>query len=133
MGPGTDPEMPQIAHELPATKDAPARARQIVRETICDALPRDDRWRAELIVTELVTNAVRHGPGGPVEVALECGGNGIRGQVADPGSGIRKHQLVSRRPIDEGGRGLFLVDALSDSWGLSDDQSRVWFEISAQA
>lgn len=125
--------MAQIALELPATKDAPARARQLVRETICDALPKDDRWRAELIVTELVTNAIRHGPGGPVELALECGGHAVRGQVADPGPGIRRHQLVRRRAIDEGGRGLFLVDALSDRWGLSDDRSRVWFEVSAQA
>jgi anti-sigma regulatory factor (Ser/Thr protein kinase) len=125
--------MSQIALELPATEDAPARARQALREAVCDTLPRDDRWRAELIVTELVTNAVRHGPGGPVELALECGGAGVRGQVADPGPGIRKQQLVSRRAIDEGGRGLFLVDALSDRWGLSDDQSRVWFEIGAQA
>jgi anti-sigma regulatory factor (Ser/Thr protein kinase) len=125
--------VPQIALELPATEDAPARARQLVREAAPQELPRDDRWRAELIVTELVTNAVRHGPGGPVQLALEGGGSAIRGQVADPGPGIRKQELVSRRAIDEGGRGLFLVDALSDSWGLSDDQSRVWFEVSAQA
>jgi anti-sigma regulatory factor (Ser/Thr protein kinase) len=93
----------------------------------------DDRWRAELIVTELVTNAVRHGPGGPVELALDCGGNALRGQVGDPGAGIRRHQLVRRRAVDEGGRGLFLVDALSDGWGLADDRSRVWFEVSARA
>ena len=93
----------------------------------------DDRWRAELIVTELVSNAVIHGPGGPVELALDWGGNAVRGQVADPGPGIRRGQLVPRRPIDEGGRGLFLVDALSDGWGLSDDSSRVWFEVAARA
>jgi anti-sigma regulatory factor (Ser/Thr protein kinase) len=96
---------------------------------VCD----DDRWRAELIVTELVTNAVRHGPGGPVEIAIETGGNGVRGEVADPGPGIRHYDLARRRATEEGGRGLFLVDALSDSWGLSDDRSRVWFEIAARA
>jgi len=93
----------------------------------------DERWRAELIVTELVTNAVRHGPGGPVEVAIKAGGNGFRGEVADPGPGIRQATLIRRRATDEGGRGLFLVDALSDSWGLSDDRSRVWFEVAARA
>jgi anti-sigma regulatory factor (Ser/Thr protein kinase) len=93
----------------------------------------DECWRAQLIVTELVTNAVVHGPGGPVSLALDTGGKGVRGQVADPGPGILKKQLVSRRAVDEGGRGLFLVDALSDGWGLSEDHSRVWFEVSARA
>jgi anti-sigma regulatory factor (Ser/Thr protein kinase) len=119
--------------DLPANEDAPARARQAVREAAGDALSPDDRWRAELIVTELVTNAVEHGPGGPVSLALDTGGNGVRGQVADPGPGIQRQQLVARRPIDEGGRGLFLVDALSDGWGLSEHQSRVWFEVAARA
>ena len=93
----------------------------------------DDRWRAEMIVTELVSNAVRHGPGGPVVLALESGGSGMRGEVADPGPGIHHYDLHRRRATEEGGRGLFLVDALSDSWGLSDNQSRVWFEIAARA
>jgi anti-sigma regulatory factor (Ser/Thr protein kinase) len=93
----------------------------------------DDRWRVEMIVTELVSNAIRHGPGGPVEVAIDAGGSGMRGEVADPGTGIRKHQLTRRLPTEEGGRGLFLVDALSDSWGLSEDASRVWFEVASRA
>jgi anti-sigma regulatory factor (Ser/Thr protein kinase) len=93
----------------------------------------DDRWRVEMIVTELVTNAVRHGPGGPVQLAIEAGGHGVRGEVADPGPGIRRQQLMRRRPTEEGGRGLFLVDALSDSWGLSDSRSRVWFEVAGRA
>jgi anti-sigma regulatory factor (Ser/Thr protein kinase) len=125
--------MPQIALELPANEDAPARARQAVRDVAGTGMAADDRWRAELIVTELVTNAVLYGPGGPVQLNLDTGGSGVRGQVADPGPGIRKQQLVSRRAIDEGGRGLFLVDALSDGWGLAEDQSRVWFEVAARA
>ena len=93
----------------------------------------DDCWRAEMIVTELVTNAVKHGPGGPVELAIESGGSGIRGEVTDPGPGIRHYDLDRRRATEEGGRGLFLVDALSDSWGLSEDSSRVWFEVAGRA
>ena len=104
-----------------------------MREAAGDAMSADDRWRAELIVTELVTNAVEHGPGGPVSLALDTGGSGVRGQVADPGPGIRRQQLIRRRVVDEGGRGLFLVDALSDGWGFSEDQSRVWFEVASRA
>lgn len=124
--------MASISLELPATPHAPARAREVVREA-AEFIAPDDRWRIEMIVTELVTNAVRHGPGGPVELAIEAGGRGIRGEVADPGPGIKRHELVRRRATEEGGRGLFLVDALSDSWGLAEDRSRVWFEVAAQA
>lgn len=125
--------MPSLALELPANNDAPARARRAVREVAAGSLPDEDRWRAELIVSELVANAVVHGPGGPVEVAIETGGNGVRGQVADPGPGLRQNRLARRPALDDGGRGLLLVDALSDTWGLADDQSRVWFEVAARA
>jgi anti-sigma regulatory factor (Ser/Thr protein kinase) len=123
-----------VSLELPATSHAPARAREAVRQAAeRSGVEDDDRWRAEMIVTELVSNAVRHGPGGPVELAIETGGNGMRGEVADPGPGIHRYSLARRRPTEEGGRGLFLVDALSDSWGLSADRSRVWFEVAARA
>ena len=126
--------MATVSLELPATAHAPARARELVRETAeRSGVDADDRWRAEMIVTELVTNAVRHGPGGPVELAIEAGGYGMRGEVRDPGPGIDHYALDRRKATEEGGRGLFLVDALSDSWGLSDDHSRVWFEIAARA
>jgi serine/threonine-protein kinase RsbW len=123
-----------VSLELPATSHAPARARQAVRQAADETgVGTDDRWRVEMIITELVTNAVKHGPGGPVEVEIQAGGSGMRGEVADPGPGIRHNTLDRRRATEEGGRGLFLVDALSDSWGLSDDRSRVWFEVAARA
>ena len=126
--------MASVSLELPATAYAPARARQAVRQVAQHtAVESDDRWRVEMIITELVTNAVKHGPGGPVEIEIEAGGSGMRGEVADPGPGIRHYELDRRRATEEGGRGLFLVDALSDSWGLSDDRSRVWFEVAARA
>lgn len=126
--------MASVSLELPATNHAPARAREAVREAAArTGVSDDERWRVELIITELVTNAIRHGPGGPVEIALEAGGRGVRGEVSDPGPGIRRQKLVRRKATEDGGRGLFLVDALSDSWGLCDDRSRVWFEVSAQA
>lgn len=126
--------MGSVSLELPASANSAARARAAVREAAAStAVAADDCWRAEMIVTELVTNAVRHGPGGPVELAIEAGGRGLRGEVRDPGAGITRDRLMRRRATEEGGRGLFLVDALSDSWGLADDRSRVWFEVSAQA
>lgn len=126
--------MTALSLELPANPYAPARARELVREAAEGTDVRDDdRWRVEMIVTELVTNAVRHGPGGPVAIAIESGGAGLRGEVSDPGPGIEHYNLDRRRATEEGGRGLFLVDALSDSWGLARDGSRVWFEVAGQA
>ncbi|HEX6714220.1 MAG TPA: ATP-binding protein [Thermoleophilaceae bacterium] len=126
--------MASLSLELPATFHAPARAREAVRQAAeRSGVDADDRWRAEMIVTELVSNAVRHGPGGPVELAIQAGGNGMRGEVGDPGPGIQHLDLERRRATEEGGRGLFLVDALSDAWGLSDGCSRVWFEVAARA
>jgi anti-sigma regulatory factor (Ser/Thr protein kinase) len=122
--------MPQIALDLPANEDAPARAREALRE-IAATVGSETRWRAELVVTELVTNAVLHGPGGPVALALACGGAGVRGTVADPGAGIAGRR--SGRAAGEGGRGLFIVDRLTDGWGMSDGASRVWFEIGSHA
>lgn len=122
--------MPQIAIELPANGEAPARARAAVRDIARD-MCQDDVWRAQLIVTELVTNAVLHGPGGPVELGLEAGGNAVRGQVADPGAGIVR--TTERRDRGEGGRGLDLVERLSDRWGMGTGRSRVWFEVACRA
>src|SRR3954470_12105314 len=122
--------MPQIALELPANEGAAARARAALRD-VAGSLGPDDRWRAELIVTELVTNAVVHGPGGPVELALESGGDGVRGQVADAGGGIAA--VEPGREADEGGRGLDLVRKLADGFGVARGESRVWFEVVARA
>lgn len=96
------------------------------------ALAPDDRWRAEMIVTELVTNAVLHGPGGPVEITIDCVAGAIRGQVADPGPGIESRRRTGK-PSGDGGRGLALVEVLADRWGLAPDRSRAWFEVATAA
>jgi anti-sigma regulatory factor (Ser/Thr protein kinase) len=123
--------MAQISLELPATTDAPGQARHALR-AVASSMSARDRWRAELIMTELVSNAVVHGPGGPVTVAIDCGGGAVRGRVGDPGPGVERRR--DRAPeSSESGRGLFLVDRLSDRWGTSPEASGVWFEVTARA
>ncbi|MET8412708.1 ATP-binding protein [Streptomyces sp. NPDC005195] len=85
-----------------------------------------------LCVSELATNALVHGvpPGRHFRVFLRYAGDGgvLRVEVHDSGGGVP-------RPVDgaagEGGRGLLLVAALSDSWGVAerDPGKAVWCEF----
>jgi two-component sensor histidine kinase len=69
-----------------------------------------------LVVTELVTNAVEHGKGDKVRFALTCCESGaLRVEVDDYSAGAPQ---VGRPDQDaERGRGLVLVEALTDAWG----------------
>ncbi|NUT10676.1 MAG: ATP-binding protein [Nonomuraea sp.] len=83
----------------------------------------------ELMVSELVTNAVKHGSRGRVTVALSAMDGTIRVEVHDPGHGtpIRRYP----RPESLGGRGLMLVEQLAVDWGvrLDPEGTTVWFEV----
>lgn len=85
---------------------------------------------AELLVSELVTNALRHAPG-PHRFTLYASDGLLRGEVEDAGSApLYLHQAT---PGDENGRGLDMIDMLACCWG-SESTSRgktVWFELSA--
>ena len=81
-------------------------------------------------MSEVVTNSVVHG-GPPIVVAVDCDGTaGLQVRVRD-GS----HDLPELRQAevwDEGGRGLGLLDTLSDDWGVDPepgDGKQVWFVL----
>ncbi|HEX2299603.1 MAG TPA: ATP-binding protein, partial [Pseudonocardiaceae bacterium] len=97
---------------LPATPYAPRFARRIVDE-VCARwhLAGDVRERAELIVTELVTNAVQHAGGGAIELIVAVRRPMLRVEVGDD------HQVLPYRPQASPGRGLQLVDKLASHWG----------------
>ncbi|MEU5404015.1 ATP-binding protein [Streptomyces sp. NPDC005963] len=80
---------------------------------------------AELVISELVTNAFQHGSGDSVRVWLGRTATHVRIEVGGGGSGP---ELRSRQagPWEEGGRGLYLVDALAESWGVASSDGRVW-------
>lgn len=85
-----------------------------------------------LLVTELITNSVRHAGASTVDLAVMVGRERVRVEVANAGVPF---EPAPRDSPDEGeldsGWGLFLVDRLSDAWGVTDDAGcqRVWFEI----
>jgi len=86
---------------------------------------------ARLLVSELVTNAIRHGPKGPsaqVGLIARLTRDTLHVEVSDAGPGFR---VPDRRPDEEsGGWGLVLVERVASRWGILDGgPTRVWFEI----
>jgi anti-sigma regulatory factor (Ser/Thr protein kinase) len=82
-----------------------------------------------LCVSELATNALVHGvpPGRGFQLYLRYEGDVLRVEVHDSGPGTPR----IADDADEGGRGLLLVAALSDKWGVGerDPGKSVWCEL----
>jgi len=85
---------------------------------------------AELLVSELVTNALRYGEGREVELRLVITLQGLLIAVND-GSAHRP-QLGFVGACSETGRGLLLVAAFSDDWGVSPDGTTTWCTLKTQ-
>jgi anti-sigma regulatory factor (Ser/Thr protein kinase) len=81
----------------------------------------------EILVSELVTNALLHGDG-PIGLRLASDGQSVRLEVTDDGGTATTPHLVEHEQV--GGWGLHLVDRLADSWGTdhADHATRVWTE-----
>ncbi|MFG3530673.1 ATP-binding protein [Streptomyces sp. NPDC047917] len=91
---------------------------------------------AELALTELIANVVRHVPGRRCQTFIFLlAAGGVRVEVADACPDVPR--MVVRDELDEGGRGLVLVDAVTDRWGVEprpDGRGKtVWFECLAVA
>jgi anti-sigma regulatory factor (Ser/Thr protein kinase) len=91
-------------------------------------LPKARLYDASLCLSELVSNAIQHpGSGGEVELTLALDEERLRVEVADQGGGFDP-QRASKD--DDRGWGLFIVDSLSDRWGIdAGERTVVWFEI----
>ena len=113
--------------DLPSRPDSPAAARRALSE-LESALGRDLLARVQLVVTELVANSYRHATGAPVRVDVRVTDTGVRGEVADSGPGFDPAP-ADPEVMQTVGWGLFLVERLTDRWGLGDDGTGVWFEI----
>jgi phosphoserine phosphatase RsbU/P len=116
---------------LPADGTSPALARRHVRASLQGAGLNGLVDDVLLLVTELVTNAVVHA-GTPVELELSVDADGLLVQVGDwsPGSTpvVRAQTDADSR---EGGRGIFMLDALAEEWGTrhTHDRKTVWFRV----
>ena len=110
--------------------ETPALARHELEGWLPDSLGDSHRGALRLLVSELVTNSVRHvsGSDAPVELAVRIGNRAIRVEVRDGGSGFRPGKPEPRGA--EGGFGLYLVERMASRWGVDTrDGTRVWFEL----
>ncbi|MGW0933371.1 SpoIIE family protein phosphatase [Streptomyces sp. NPDC002666] len=115
------------AWELPHDTTAPAAARRLVAERLADwNLPDGTGDATELIVSELVTNAVRYGRP-PVKLRLILD-RGLTCEIWD-GSTTAPHMKYAGA-VDEGGRGLFIISQLATLWGTryAPQGKTVWSE-----
>jgi anti-sigma regulatory factor (Ser/Thr protein kinase) len=92
---------------------------------------------AALVVSELMSNAIRHArplPGANVQVAWALGDGAVEVAVSDGGSPTRPQQ-ANESLSSLGGRGLDIVEYLSRNWGVrtNDDGITVWAVLAAPA
>ena len=113
--------------ELDRDVRAPARARRALRE-LAPAVHEDVLADVRLLVSELITNSVKYGEGGPVRLEVEAHGERLRAEIIDQGTGFTPVQR-DRELTDVGGWGLHLVEELTDDWGAFEGSTHVWFEI----
>ena len=107
-----------------------------MRYALDDHADPDTVDRVELVVSELVTNAVRYGPGETISLRLVATPDGgVTGEVVDQGDGHAAidEQDVTNDGLDdelaEGGRGLMIVDRLASEWGVEPGSTHVWFRF----
>ena len=109
--------------------DAAGMARRAVARLEGDLQP-DTVDVIRLLVTELVTNSVRHAEAQAVDMRVHVTRNFVRLEVTDRGPGFEFEAREEGQDL-EGGWGLYLVDRLADRWGIANEgsSSRVWAEI----
>jgi len=124
----------QTMTTLPPTGSSASAARRMVEAAIADSdltLLLDE---ALLLVTELVTNAIVHA-GTDLDVHIEVDDDRLRVEVVDRTPGLLHVVHESPTETREGGRGLFLLDALASEWGTRHFGwgKSVWFVLLTDA
>ena len=120
---------------FPPTPAAVALARQQL-DSMRERLTDDAYEDARLMVSELITNSLRHASlavDQEIELAMRLHGSTLWVEVRDPGPGFEPRPRSSDASAERGW-GLYLVARLADRWGVErDDVNRVWFELDRAA
>lgn len=118
-----------MTRELARVTTCIAEARSLACDW-ADGLSADRVWVLELIVSELVTNAVRHGAGRLTLTLTEVGGH-VHIEVHDHSAQLPVSRYVKGSDTATGGRGLGIISELSQAWGVTSDGSgkTVWADL----
>jgi anti-sigma regulatory factor (Ser/Thr protein kinase) len=118
---------PALTFQLPPGPRSPGMARALVREALVGC-SEERTSSAQILVSELVTNAVLHA-GPPLVLSIQLNGDQVRVVVTDGSSARPLARSLHEEGVD--GRGLPLVEALSSSWGwqAAGRGKSVWFEL----
>jgi anti-sigma regulatory factor (Ser/Thr protein kinase) len=116
---------------LEATPGAVSEARHWVGAVADGHVDDEQGQKLRLVVSEIVTNALRHGADGErIDLAVTPKPQFLCVQVTDDGPGLVPRPRALE-PDEEGGYGLFFVEQLTRRWGVTreDHRTRVWFEL----
>ena len=127
----------QATLELVAALRAPRAARAFVAETLTAWDVQAEKVEAaQLVVSELVTNAVLHaGDSATISLDLRLIDGAVRVLVSDAGLGEPEHRPHPDPRTGQTGRGVWLVDAFAARWGTEThgrDGKTVWCELSIE-
>lgn len=119
--------MREVRLQVEATRDAPSVSRQHLESLKSILEPRYDD--VLILVSELVSNSVRHGSSADIDVRVTAADERIRVEVTDEGPGFS-----ATTPRGDG-LGLAIVEKLADRWGMKDQRQEftVWAELSTTA
>ena len=117
----------ELSVEVPRGLAAAGFARNLVHASFSEELSIGQLDDLLVIVSELTTNATLYGLG-EIRLRVSVEDGRVFGEVIDQGSGFV-------RPVNDhggdvvGSRGLLIVAALAERWGIHDGSSHVWFEL----
>jgi anti-sigma regulatory factor (Ser/Thr protein kinase) len=93
----------------------------------------DRRHDARLVLSELISNAIRHAPplsAGHLKVSWWLDASGVHLEVTDGCGATEPHQVTDAHPESLGGRGLAIVSVLTSHWGVrGDTDSRTVYAV----
>jgi anti-sigma regulatory factor (Ser/Thr protein kinase) len=116
---------------LPAHAGAVSEARRWVGAVAADHVDPDQAEKLRLVISEVVTNALRHGSESErIDLAVTPKPEFLCVQVTDDGPGLAPRPRALETE-DNGGFGLFFVEQLTRRWGVTreNQRTRVWFEL----
>ena len=118
-----------ISLRLRGGPEAAARARRALSKLRADIDP-SLMETLRLLVTELVSNSVRHAHSETVVLKVLVGRGAVLTEVTDEGPGFDPSE-TGMPGSEDSGWGLFLVERLADRWGVrqNNDATKVWFEL----